>query len=270
MIRKIHQSHFTGFIVLCGVFIFYGQNAVANRNPSYATDRFGYELVENIDCQYQWIDLSSQTTALELQAGGSEPANDEGGALVALNQTFEFYTRPYQEIVVSSNGYISFNSSLSAENGADFSNDCILPAVPDNDALKLGRIAVLHDDLQAGADAGIYARYFNTCPRQGPVLEEACTIVQWQHWDYHRTPGADLNFEVVLYHSSRAMAFQYQDHLNIDTQSATLGMQAASLRSAVNVGCGREQVIPAHGAWCVYYPQSPEVFLSSGFEIGIE
>jgi hypothetical protein len=251
--------------------LFAGVNMTdAARLPQYAPDRFGYELVRSPDCQHQWIDASTQSLPIELQAAGAEPATDEGGAVITLNQDFDFYSLPYRQVVVSSNGYLSFNSSLEAENGADFSNDCKLPAVPENGASGIGRIAILHDDLEAGTDAGIYAVFFDVCPRAGAIADEACTVIQWQHWAYHRNPGADLNFEVILYHQSQSLAFQYQDVASIDTQSATLGMQAASLQSVVNVGCNTTQLIPSHGAWCLNHPRPAEVFIDNGFEFSLE
>lgn len=241
--------------------------AHAQRTEIYAPDIFGYNVADAAACPAQFVDISGTGAALNLQAAGAEPADDDGGAVLVLNELFEFYGRTYTTVVVSSNGYLSFATDLAAENGADFSNDCPLPAVPDNGAGQLGRIFVLHDDLQAAAGGQIFHRHFATCPRPGSAAGESCTVIQWQQWDYHEQPGADLSFQLLLYHQSRAMVMQYNNPPGFDTASASIGVQQSELRSALVASCNTPAAIPASGALCIRSPQAVDDLLLSDFEV---
>lgn len=238
----------------------------AQRASVFADDQFGYQLSSDAACASQWVDISASGQALSLQAAGAEAASDEGAALVSLSEAFEFYGREYLRLVVSSNAYVAFAETLAEENGADFSNDCPLPAVPDNGAAKLGRVAVLHDDLQAGSGGEIYQAYLNPCPRPGDFPGEACTVIQWQNWDYHNQTGASLSFQLLLYHQSRQLVAQYQNPGAISSDSATLGLQSPRLDSAASFACNTAASVPSGGSWCATYPLSAEQILVNGFE----
>ena len=99
-------------------------------------------------------------------ASDSDPAEDDGGAAIALAAPFELYGQPATTLVMSSNGYLALAPSLAAEDGGDFSNDAALPAIPDNARGVAARILAYHDDLSGfdTAGSGLY-EYFATCPR---------------------------------------------------------------------------------------------------------
>jgi len=236
------------------------------RPQPFAPDLYGYAFLDTASCPLQWLDISATATPLSLQAATAAPATDDGGTVVNLTEAFEYYGRPYQQIIVSSNGYIGFAADLQSENGGDFSNDCPLPAVPDNGPSLLGRIAVLHDDLEASATGQVFTAYLAPCPRAGAVAGEACTVVQWQDWDYHQQPGASLSFQLLLYHQSRAIVAQYQNAAAIVSDSVTLGFQSPALNSALVLACDQPSGVPASGAWCAANPIAIEVCLATGFE----
>lgn len=238
----------------------------AQRSVEFAEDTFGYTLRNDAQCAYQWLDISATGQSITLQASGAEPADDDGGAVINLTEPFEFYATPYQQVVVSSNGYIAFADSLQEENGADYSNDCPLPAVPDNGAARLGRIAVFHDDLQAGSGGQIRHAYQASCQRPGPVAGESCTIIQWQNWDYHNNTGSNIAFELLLYHHSREIVAQYDNSGALATLSVTMGMQNPALSNASMFQCNQAMALPNEGRWCMVSPQDPESLLSTGFE----
>lgn len=261
---QIHRCLLVSALIFSG--LIFSNNSWAQRSVDFAEDVFGYSVRDSAQCAFQWLDISGTGQALSFQASGAEPADDDGGVVLSLAEPFEFYGQPYQRVVVSSNGYVAFAEDLQQENGADYSNDCPLPAVPDNGAARLGRIAVFHDDLQAGGGGQVLHEYQASCQRPGPVSGEACTVIQWQNWDFHNNTGASIAFEVLLYHHSREIVAQYDNAGTLPTLSATMGVQNPALSSAAMFQCNQATALPSDGRWCLASPQDPETLLSASFE----
>jgi len=161
-------------------------------------DEYGYACSD--PCLFEFIDISA-TGEMILEG-------DDVSALVVLDMPFMFYGTTYNELVFSSNGYISTDPT---DSGGDLSNDCPLPASPSTGGG--GRIYPLHDDLdlEVGYGQG-FKEYFMVCPRPGRV-EEPCTIFMWDDVShYPGGPDAILwDMEVILYHMSGDIAFQIGD-----------------------------------------------------------
>lgn len=259
-------NSFYGWPLMAVALVLLSGTAFAQREVSFVPDQFGYQLRDDNQCPQQWIDISATGTALELTAASEETASDDGGVQVDLPQGVEFYGRWYESLVVSSNGYLTFAESLAEENGGDFSNDCSLPAVPDNSASRFGRVAAFHDDLESGSNGQMYFQHFATCPRTGVLVGEACSVVLWHQWGLHNAPEEALSFEIVLYPASREIVVQYEDVNAMPGLSATAGLQAANLRSALNVACNQSNALPEQGAWCAAFPAPIESIHGNGFE----
>lgn len=251
---------------LCMVLAVLGMNLHAQERPAttFADDVFGYQIAASGSCPTQWVDSSAGQTLI-LQAAGTEiPANDDGGAELTLDWAFEFYGQLQQQLVVSSNGYVGFAADLLAENGGDYSNDCPLPAVPENNASALGRIAVWHDDLQ-GSAGSITVAQFDDCPRPGRLPGDACSVISWQNWGVLAGISAGLDFQLLLYRRARDVVMQYGSDLP-DSSSVSIGIQHPALLTGVNLACNVTASVPDNSALCIEHPLAPDTLLSDGME----
>lgn len=224
------------------------------REVNYLNDSFGYFSTEN--CSNDYIDLSGNSTALILTAYGAQDANDDGAALLNLQENFKFYNVDYSDVVVSTNGYLAFSNDLSNEGGGDFSNDCLLPSVPDNTPVTLERILPFHDDLEKSLTGELRHTYYANCPRIGG----ACTIIEWKDWQIRNTTDV-FSFQVVLYHNSSQIVFQYSDLGNIDSLSASIGLQ--NRQTASIFSCNQANTIDTSSSSLCY---SHPIIFKNGFE----
>jgi len=181
------------------------------RTATSGIDAYGYSIFDQGDaeCGYQFVDIAGSGTPVTLTASGADPARDDGGAVIALNDSFEFYGVLLTSLVLSSNGYLGASSSLAQEDGGDLSNDPYLPAIPGNGSATVARLLAFHDELSGEAAGGnTRAEYFAVCPRpSGVVAGEACTVIQWSGWGFLALPGT-FDFQAILYHTSHAIVFQ--------------------------------------------------------------
>jgi len=234
-------------------------------------DAYGYRMVDqsDSDCSYDFVDLRGTGTPLSLTASGADPAQDDGGALLALAAPFQFYGQAVAQIVVSANGYLAISDSLAVEDGGDFSNDATLPAIPGNLHAAPSRLMPYHDEL-SGHDSGgtIYSEFFGNCPRPSESLgAEPCTVIHWSDWGL---AGVSDPFELqaLLYHDSWQVVYQ------VAPQAATLvggtiGIQDARARSALQYG-GVSVSLTAPTAVCIFEPRFPAEGPSADLEVTID
>ncbi len=247
-----------------------GLPVAAQERPinSFADDVFGYQIASDSQCPAQWIDPSSGEQLVLQAADADFPATDDGAAVVVLDWAFEFYQQLHQQLVVSSNGYVTFADSLQAENGGDYSNDCALPTVPDNDATAAGRIMVWHDDLQ-GASGDLTAAQFTDCPRPGRLPGDACSVISWHNWGVLNGIADGLDFQLLLYRRARDVVLQYGNSLP-DSSSATIGMQQQRLLTAVNAACNVADAVAPDTAICIEHPLPPLTLFRDSMEDGLQ
>jgi len=249
--------------------------AVAQTRSNANHDAYGYSVADSslATCPAQFVDIASQGVALALSSDDNAvAAADDGGGALTLSAPFELYGAAVPSVVVSSNGYIAAAADLSEEDGRDFSNDCPMPAVPDNPHAQARRIAVYHDELDGQASSGqVLSNYFATCPRpaaSGAI--EACTVVQWDNW---RKLGdaATLRFEAILYHASFEISLQYHDVDASQGASASVGLQDPAAGTAAVYGCNGSVPIAASHAVCFFDPRflpgsANDTIFANGFE----
>ncbi len=244
------------------------------RPAAAGADAYGYTVFDGDDaeCGYQFVDIAGSGIPVPLTASGAEPARDDGGAVVALAESFEFYGRALTGLVLSSNGYLGAASSLLEEDGGDFSNDPhlpaipgYLPAIPGGDAAVIGRLLAFHDELSGEAVGGdIRVQHFAVCPRpSGAVAAESCTVLQWSGWGFLGSPGS-FDLQAVLYHTSFAIAFQI-DLGGLSQVGATIGIQDFEASTAA-------QYFPAAPltgtvAVCLFEPRFPAGGLEADLSI---
>ncbi len=229
---------------------------LAQRSTS-GVDAYGYQLFDQGDseCTYQFVDVAGSGTPVVLIASGADPARDDGGAVVALSSSFELYGEALPSLVMSSNGYLGAAATLIDESGGDFSNDAVLPAIPDQSPSTVARIMAFHDELSGEAAGGTtWSEHFAVCPRpSGAVTGEACTVLQWSGWGFLALPGT-FDAQAILYHTSFALTLQV-DLGGLVHGGATLGIQDSTAGSAL-------QYLPPAAltgttAVCLFEPRFP-------------
>jgi hypothetical protein len=248
---------------------------MAQTRSSGNLDTYGYSVADSsaLTCPAQFVDIASQGDLLALSStDNGVPASDDGGAAITLSAPFELYGAALSNLVVSSNGYLAAAGSLDEEDGRDFSNDCPMPAVPDNPHAQAKRIAVYHDELDGSSSSGtIRSNYFAVCPRPAASgSSEACTVVQWENW---RKVGdaTPLRFQAILYHASFEISLQFHDVDASQGNSASVGLQDPAAGTAAVYGCNGSQPIAAAHAVCFFDPRftpgvSNDGIFANGFE----
>ncbi|GAB2494705.1 hypothetical protein [Arenimonas alkanexedens] len=233
----------------------------ARERANGGADLYGYTLAGSevgTDCTYDYVDLGEGAAVLSLQAGHPGAASDDLAAVLHLAAPFEFYQLPNSALVVSANGYLAAADSLAREDGADFSNDCSLPARADNAAAVQNRIYVYHDDLRAQAGGSIRHAYFPTCPRASAVdVAEDCTVIEWNRFE-RAAPlrsSQPLRAQAVLYHQSHAIALQFASVDDSRGAQATIGLQGLDGRTARQAGCDKLDQIKSRQAMCFFDPR---------------
>ena len=233
----------------------------ASERASGGADLYGYSLVESPmgpTCGYDYVDLGEDAEVLALRPGHPAAASDDFAAVLPLAEPFEFYQLPNEALVVSSNGYLAAAGSLAREDGADFSNDCRLPARADNAAAVQDRVYVYHDDLRAQAGGHVRHAYFPACPRVGASGEaEPCTVVEWNRFERATAleSSQPLRAQAVLYHASHGIAMQYASVDDSRAAQATIGLQGLDGRTARQAGCDLPDRVKPRQAVCFFDPR---------------
>lgn len=119
---------------------------------------------------------------------------DDCGVPIPIGFVFDFYGRTYDQVTVSSNGYLTFGSGPGGQPGGV----CPPSATAPDDL-----IAVFWDDLDLSAGGAVYSVL------EGVAPERRLTVL-WQ--DVPVAPGVGAaTFEVTLFETSDQILMQYQD-----------------------------------------------------------
>jgi Zn-dependent metalloprotease len=217
-------------------------------------------------CGRTFIDISTTGTELTIiDANPSDdfPAQDEGVATVNLSQPFDLYGRTINSLYLSTNGYISTNSS---ESGFDFDNDCPIPAVPNNSgngSTTSARIIPMHSDL---ITQHIYHQHFTECPRSSGVSGAlACDVFMYNDVDLFSENDDSVesfNFEAILYPDINLWVYQY-DGTGFNPAASTIGLQNDNATDGVALACNTADSINTQQAVCVYHKDNQAIASSS-------
>jgi hypothetical protein len=197
-------------------------------------DGFGYTFIDSDEVDgpaFRWIEIDRTGTHEDWLSAG-----DDRGAIVSLGFDLNFYGETFDEIGISTNGYLSFDKHLyrnagvgNLEDGgtiaflADWSNDPI-PFHFEPDAL----IAPFWDDLDPAAHGDVYYQTFGEAPNR-------FFVVEWS--DVARFPWAGVRtrntFQVILFEGSSDILFQYLTQTGVgdigqavaEGGSATIGLE---------------------------------------------
>ena len=238
-----------------------------------SADSFGYVVYDQTQpgCSYSFVDIRGTGTPVAFSApfrnpSLDPPADDDGGAVIALATPLHVYGTPVVQLVMSTNGYLSLAASLDNDDGRDFSNDAPLPAVPGHTTSVAGqqvyglagRLMPYHDDLAAGPTGSAWQHYFPVCPRpSGAISGEPCTVLEWSDWGFASGLPGTFSFQALLYHSSGALAFQIGPGDTSAGASATVGIQDGEARVGLHWAANQAGAVPGGTAVCFYAPAAP-------------
>jgi thermitase len=155
-----------------------------------------------------WIDITANGTIL--------PLGDDDVQRIALPFSFRFYGTTYNDLWVSSNGFVSFVSGYT-----NWTNGCLPDTHTPNNA-----IYALWDDLRpadGGGGGTIYAKQ----------VDEETFVIEW-HKVSHYGSSDHETFEIIL-KKDNTILLQYQSLSN--TSSAAVGVENADGTIAQQYWC---------------------------------
>ncbi|YCM44683.1 choice-of-anchor Q domain-containing protein [Verrucomicrobiaceae bacterium 227] len=185
---------------------------------AHQTDSFGYHVEEarGPNAIFSSILSSGEQLTFTRSEEGVSPL-DDGWAERTPNVPFAFYGTRYNSIRISTNGYIALDNRQ-IDNGGDFTNDPVIPTLPDRGTLlneagevgKSARIYPFHDDLVIGASGGVFYEYQPFGIRSHPFRPSVgVTIIEWRGMQHVNSDTSDLNFQALLFDDG-AIQFNYQ------------------------------------------------------------
>lgn len=193
--------------------------------PAFAVggpDNFGHTWIDSDEPGgpvFDWVDITAVGTPVY-----SGNADDVNLGPFSIGFDFPFYGNTFSTFRVSSNGFITFTSTLT-----DFSN-APLPGTgaPDN------LLAVFHDDMYVDVDIPSQVYYHNDGSR---------LIVQFHN--LRRYPQSDqvppfYDFEAILYPNG-TVVYQYNT-VGTTVNSATIGIQNATQDDGITVAYNADYV----------------------------
>jgi subtilisin family serine protease len=180
-------------------------------------DLFGYKWRDSNEPngpQYVWNDISSTgTLATNWIATGTYNPKDEGYAgPFSLGFNFKFYGQEKNQIYVSSNGLILFNT---------ISTDIFSNAQIPNIAIPNEYIAPFWDDLDGVSSGTVHYKQ-----------EGSTFIVQFTGWHKYSNTGS-LTFQVVIHQNGKIVV--YYNNMNATLNSATVGIENAAGNDGLQV-----------------------------------
>ncbi len=206
-------------------------------------DGGGYYFIDSDDDagnapDYNWIDISGDGTEVNPWPHGT--VDDGWTDPIPMGMTFNFYGVDYTDIVISTNGWVSFLAQTSS-----YLSNVAIPST----ATPNGIIAVEWDDLDGGTVGHCYY-YYDSANDQ--------FIVSWVNWPYYPDatgPAHDLqvilksNGYIIAQYGNNAGAWQTDITAGIENANGTIGTQVyynQALRSD----------------YAIYYGLTPPIYAS--------
>ncbi|HMN34991.1 MAG TPA: hypothetical protein PKE36_06245 [Chiayiivirga sp.] len=223
---------------------------------------FGY--VGTRDCDYGFIDLaagSGATAPLVTAVADGNPYGDLDDARtpdIALGGSgITLYGVTYSKAVMSTNGYVSFDTG---DTGADADPICgggELPAGAGGPQLR-----PFHADLRVleSPGAGLRYRRFAQCPRASQLGgTHPCHVFQWSGMEVLDSDWyfeGETEFQAIVYEGTGEVAYQYRRAAPTDLHSGAIGLIDAGGGDALALACPQAtRTVPAAGsAMCAFAP----------------
>ncbi|WP_298305850.1 GEVED domain-containing protein, partial [Flavobacterium sp.] len=151
---------------------------------------------------------ATQLTAVQADSGISATQN--------IGFSFTYAGTAYTQFRMSSNGFISLNTTAATLTANDLSTA---------NAASRPIIAPLWDDLDGAATGGSYAGYEVTGTAPNRVL-----TVEWRNWEWNwNSTTPVISFQVKLYETSNNIEFNYRSEAGaVASGSASIGIGAAT------------------------------------------
>jgi thermitase len=199
-----------------------------------------YDMLSSSRCQniqYQWRTIPRTGQLFISQRHSFQTVN--------LPFEFNFGGEPFTQVLVSSNGYLSFDGRIFEDAGFPSSAPNVYPnfIIPTSDAgTPYDRpdwfLAPFWDDLNAGAvsEPGVFQAVLGQAPRREFVVEWQRIAIQAYHTQ------TLLTFQVVLFEGSNEILFQYQTLQGPQSSgdSATIGLEYNDGYSGLMIGYNRK------------------------------
>jgi hypothetical protein len=184
-----------------------------------------------------FVDIS--TTGTEI----SPALSDEGRAFgIPIGFSFEFFGTIFNEVTITSNGYITFGASLSSQNAP----------IPTTD-IPNSFIAPFWDDLnpELNPNSAIYYTTLGATPNRQFAVEWKDVPLEWD-------PDSRLTFEVILFEESNEIQFHYYYMIDgsggigsglVSGRSATIGIENSAGNAGSEVAFNEEDVVTPGSAF---------------------
>ena len=173
-------------------------------------DEHGYYIYDSGDInysmspEYNWIEIvGNGGTNFNFSDGGDGPFNDTSTDVIQLPFTFQFYGIEYNEITVSTNGWIAFGDREMAA----FRNYSI-PGAGGPSPMVAG----FWDDLTTDNGGDVYR-----------LISDEYVIIQWNEMRVHDHGSQENTFQMIIYNPENSFTptgdgeikIQYKDFNNI-------------------------------------------------------
>jgi hypothetical protein len=172
-------------------------------------DDFGYTFIDSDEDGgpvYEWIDITGVGTPISFN--GYNPADDGYSDPFPMGMSFEFYGVAYTDVMVSTNGWLSFDVYTTS-----YLSNSTIPNTSNPNSL----IAVQWDDLDGGTP-GICYYYYDA--------DENRFIVSWVDWAYYPDASTPVHsFQVILDGDDNSIVMQYGDIAGAYQSDITIGIE---------------------------------------------
>jgi len=245
---KVSTFAVFGFLVALSLFII--AKPLASFADTGGPDAFGYTFIDNNNEPdgpvFNFIDISDTGTFVG-------DGDDVGFFPLPLGFDFNFYGNSFNQIGLSTNGFLSFIDDTLSDSG----HACLPDDNSPNDA-----IFVLWADLQfAAPGSGTFRQTFTQCPNTNGGIGP-CTIFMWK--DANHFPINDssplFSLEVILYDNGNILK-QYGPGNPEEGSDSTTGIENeedGGVTIALEYACDEVESITAGLAVCYIHPDSPK------------
>jgi hypothetical protein len=188
-------------------------------NAPSPPDPFGYMCFDDTDegweitPTYEWIEISTEERERDfdgtmIEYTGESPHDRGENAVIDLGFTSRLYGRDFDQITVSTNGYIGIGDQEGAINHQNWPMDRAIGGA-------VGMLAPLWDDLRI-SDGGIYYYY-----DEG----DSKMIIEWYKMEHASGQGGEMTFQVIIYDAAvwiveetgnPFVLFQYKEVANVN------------------------------------------------------
>ena len=180
-----------------------GNNGVSIEGQG-GPDLFGYKWIDSNDPngpQYTWYNITSNPSAVQVTFPNGN-LDDGWTNSIPIGFPFEFYGNQYNNIYLSTNGFLSFNALSES-----YITNAAIPAT----GLPNNIIAPFWDDLDGRTQGTVHY-----------LLDNDKFYIQYTNWQKYNATGS-LTFQVVLFSNGRVMI--YYNNMNATLTSATVGIE---------------------------------------------